>query len=172
VLDGVALDEVVRLRPLRVSDAAAHLAGCDRAIIDALGGGIPPTPGEIEDWLLFNASAWADAGPVVDLGIVEIASGTLAGCVGIQRGLDYLSPGQVNLSYALYPAFRGRGLATRSVRLAMEVARARGSVREFVIQVAPENVESVRVAERLGFQLERTEIGDSERVSWYVTTEL
>ena len=109
---------------------------------------------------------------MVDLGIEEVASGTLAGCVGIQRGLDYLSPGQANLSDALYPAFRGRGLATRSVRLAMEVARARGSVREFVIQVAPENVESVRVAERLGFRLERTETGTSERVCWYVRTEL
>jgi RimJ/RimL family protein N-acetyltransferase len=153
-----------------MSDAAAHLAGCDRAIVDRLGGGVPPSLEEVEGWLQSNATAWTHAGLVVDLGIEEVATGTLAGCVGVQRGLAYLKAGQVNLSYALYPAFRGRGLATRSVGLAMEVAMSRGSVSEFVIQVAPENVESVRVAQRLGFQLDRTETMGSERVCWYFRT--
>src|SRR5664280_3496999 len=68
--------------------------------------------------------------------IEDRQSGLLAGCVGIQRGLDYLSAGQVNLTYALYPQWRGRELATRAVRLAMEIGRRRGAVSEFVIRVA------------------------------------
>lgn len=92
-------------------------------------------------WLSANASAWAEGGLVYDLAVEEVDTDRLAGCVGIQRGLDYLSPGQVNLTYAVYPAWRGRGFATRAVRLSMQVARRRGTVAQFVIRVAPGNLE-------------------------------
>jgi len=36
-------DGVVSLPPLSSADAEAHLAGCERAIVDSLGGGEPIT---------------------------------------------------------------------------------------------------------------------------------
>ncbi len=102
--------------------------------------------------------------------MVEVATGRLAGCVGIQRGLDYLRPGQVNLTYALYPQCRGRGLATRAVRLAMEVARRRETAGEFVIRVAPDNLASIRVAQRLGFDLDRVTDDRLARLQWHVVS--
>ncbi len=44
-----------------------------------------------------------------------------------------------------------RGYATRAVRLAMSVALERQPVVEFVIRTAPDNPESLAVAERAGF---------------------
>lgn len=96
-------DETIRLRALRSDDAGAHLAGCDRIIIDRLGAGSQSTRDEVSRWLRQNAQTWVNGGDVFDLGIEDRQSGLLAGCVGIRRGLDYLSAGQVNLTYALYP---------------------------------------------------------------------
>jgi len=90
-----------------------------------------------------------NGGDAFDLGIEDRQSGLLADCVGSQRGLDYLSVGQVNLTYALYPQCRGRGLASRAVQLATEMGRRRGPVSEFVIRVATDNPESSRVATEL-----------------------
>ena len=144
-------DDHIALRPLAVSDADAHLAGCDEAIVERLGGGEPSSRSQIEAWLETNARAWASGGDVVDLGIKDLGTGLLCGCVGLQRGLDYLSRGQVNLTYALYPQWRGRGYATRAVRLSMQAAAGR-PVAEFVIRVAPDNPNSIAVAERAGFE--------------------
>lgn len=149
--DLLRTDGRIGLRPLSAADADAHLAGCDEVIIERLGGGEPSTREQIEEWLDANTDAWALRGPVVDVGITDLASMTLCGCVGIQRDLDYLTDGQVNLTYALYPPWRGRGYATRAVRLAMQVAVESRPVDEFVIRVAPENTQSVAVAERAGF---------------------
>jgi hypothetical protein len=101
--DTLIEDATIRLRALCTDDAGAHLAGCDQVIIDRLGGGTQSTRDEVSRWLRQNTQAWVNGGDVFDLGIEDRQSGLLAGCVGIQRGLDYLSAGQVNLTYALYP---------------------------------------------------------------------
>ncbi|WP_392543874.1 GNAT family N-acetyltransferase [Oryzobacter telluris] len=145
-------DGTIGLRPLVIDDTAAHLAGCDVLINERLGGGEPPREADVAQWLVGNAQAWEEAGEVVDLGVVDVASGELAGCVGIQRGLDYLRDGQVNLTYALYPGWRGRGYAVRAVRLATRLELARREVAAFVIRAAPDNPESIAVARRAGFE--------------------
>ncbi len=145
-------DDRIGLRPLAATDTEAHLAGCDDAIIERLGGGEPSSRGQIQAWLETHAHAWVSAGDVVDLGIEDLGSGLLCGCVGMQRGLEYLTTAQVNLTYALYPRWRGHGYATRAVRLAMRAAQTRDPVVEFVIRAAPDNPESIAVAERAGFE--------------------
>lgn len=151
-------DGTVGLRPLDVSDTAAHLAGCDDLITERLGGGEAPREADVAQWLHGNAVGWARRGDVVDLGVADVATGELAGCVGIQRGLDYLREGEVNLTYALYPPWRGRGWAARAVALAMRPEVARRPVARFVIRVAPDNPESVAVARRAGF----TDAGETD----------
>lgn len=151
-------DGTVGLRPLDVDDTAAHLAGCDVLIDERLGGGRPPREADVARWLHGNAVGWALGGDVVDLGIEDLASGELAGCVVIQRGLDYLRDGEVNLTYALYPAWRGRGWAARAVALAVRLEVARRPVARFVIRAAPDNPESLAVARRAGF----TDAGETD----------
>jgi RimJ/RimL family protein N-acetyltransferase len=163
-------DAVIELRPLSIEDVEAHLAGCDRAILDSLGGGESPTASQVLQWLTTNASAWARGEELIDLGIQDKATGSLCGSVGIQRGLDYLEPGQVNLTYSLYPNWRGRGYATRAVRLAMLSARHRGGVEQFVIRVAAWNGASIRVVQRLGFRFSHTSEDEHGRLQWFIGT--
>ncbi|MGW2334450.1 GNAT family N-acetyltransferase [Streptomyces sp. NPDC001685] len=75
---------------------------------------------------------------------------TLAGTIDLRFAAEGLTPGQVNVAYGLYPAWRGRGLATRAVLLVCGYAAAAGA-RAAVIQVEPGNAASVAVARRAGF---------------------
>lgn len=57
------------------------------------------------------------------------------------------------INYSLDAAFRGRGLATASVRTAIASFRAeRGEVTTLVAYVKPDNPASCRVFEKLGFE--------------------
>jgi RimJ/RimL family protein N-acetyltransferase len=164
----LAADGVVALRPLAPPDADAHLAGIDEAVLRSLGTDRRPTADEVSAWLTDNARAWATGGPVVDLGLVEIASGELVGVVGFQRDLDHLAPGQVNLTYTLYAGRRGRGLASRGVDLVMTVAAGRADVEEFIIRVARWNRASSAVARRLGFVASHVTDDEHGRLRWWV----
>ncbi len=137
---------------MRESDLASHAAGCDDPEITRwVNGGRPSTASEHLSWLRRQAAGWPGGADVVDLA-AEL-DGVLVGIVGIQRGLDYLQPGQVNLTYTVYPQHRRQGLATRATALSMDAARTRwpGQVHEFVIRCDPANAASAAVARSLGF---------------------
>jgi RimJ/RimL family protein N-acetyltransferase len=62
-----------------------------------------------------------------------------------------LAPPEAELAYGLYPAWRGRGFATRAVRLACDHLREHRDVRLAVIRTDPRNRPSAAVAVRAGF---------------------
>jgi ADP-ribose pyrophosphatase YjhB (NUDIX family) len=80
----------------------------------------------------------------------------------------YLSPGQANISYAVFPAWRGRGLATRAVRLLVEWLRERGDVREAVIRADPGNPASSAVARAAGFTYRGHTADEHGDLDWFV----
>ncbi len=160
-------DEVIGLRPLRVQDTDAQMAGEDAEIVRWLSGGWA-TEQRQREFLLGAGRAWHEGAPVVDLGIEELASEELVGMVGIQSGMSYLRDGQVNITYGLYPQARNRGLATRAVLLAMRLGRRRSPVREFVIRVHPDNAASARVARRAGYVFVTHTDDDEGSLDWYV----
>lgn len=164
----LADDGVAALRPLAPSDADAHLAGVDEAVLRSLGAERRPTADEVSAWLRGSERAWATGGTVLDLGLVDVDADELVGVVGFQRDLDYLAPGQVNLTYTLYAGRRGRGLATRGVALLMTLVSGRVEVREFVIRVAEWNRPSSAVARRLGFVASHVTDDEHGRLEWWV----
>jgi RimJ/RimL family protein N-acetyltransferase len=58
---------------------------------------------------------------------------------------------QAMVGYSLMPEWRGRGYATRSVRLVVEWAQRHAGIIRVVAGTAPDNVASQRVLERAGF---------------------
>jgi RimJ/RimL family protein N-acetyltransferase len=72
------------------------------------------------------------------------------GLVWLNRADDDPSTGA--LGYWLLPDARGRGLATRAVRLLSQWALERGEVRRLRIVTAVDNAHSRAVAERSGFR--------------------
>lgn len=142
-------DGIIALSPLRLDDVEAHLTGEDDLLVRWLSGG-PGTREGVEGYFRHCREQWETAGPLRAFGIRVDAGGVLAGTVDLRFAGEGLAPGQVNVAYGLYPSWRGRGLATRAVRLVCQYAADEGA-EEAVIRVEPENRASAAVARRAGF---------------------
>jgi len=165
-MDAALTDGTVTLVPLGPDDFDAHLAGEDAEIVRWLSGG-PATPNGLREYLKRCERWWSDGGPLHNFGIRTGSMLTLAGTMDVQTGLAYLAPGQVNLAYGLYPQWRGRGLATRAVRLACDYAATLGCA-EAVIRCEPENKASAAVAIRAGFAFsQRRSEPDGTVLDWH-----
>jgi predicted kinase/RimJ/RimL family protein N-acetyltransferase len=152
-------DGVVTLRCLRASDAAAVLAGEDDDQVRWLTEGHRSEPARLAAWISENRDEWRTGGPRRHLGVVDAASGELAGTVEAHLALPGLAPGTVNLSYAVFPRWRGRGFAARAVRLVCAWLAGTGTGTEVgwaaprtaLLRVDAGNVPSLRVARDAGF---------------------
>lgn len=165
-------DGVVTLRAWREPDVVASVAGHDDVIAHWSGHDSPPDHDErrrlIREWSDRWRAGQPCAGFVVEwdrrpVGNVEIIpSGTATG----------------SLSWTLYAGFRGRGLASRAVRVLADWALTEagqgglglGRVEAFV---EPENAASLRVATRAGLRREGVRrlapgTGDRREASEYV----
>jgi RimJ/RimL family protein N-acetyltransferase len=59
----------------------------------------------------------------------------------------------IEIGYSIVSSFQGRGYATELVRALVEHAFSTGNVRQIVAHTTPENVSSVKVLVKTGFQL-------------------
>jgi RimJ/RimL family protein N-acetyltransferase len=157
----------LRLRPLSVADVEAQLAGQDADIIRWVSGRRNARDEHLAH-LADAHAAWHDGAPMFDLGIELPVDETLVGLVGLQTGMSYLSPGQVNVTYALYPQWRGRGLASEAVEAAGLLAAQIFDVGALVIRTDPENFRSAALAVRLGYCFDHQTDDDEGLLDWYV----
>lgn len=137
------------LRPLERSHAEAHCAGEDEQTIRWLTGGRGTLERTLEyfDWLAANA-----AGSTGKRGFGVWVDERLAGYVDADPDNDDgLEPDDVNISYAVHPWARGRGIAVDAVGLICEFIRLHDLGRRVAIRVEPANTASVRVAQKAGF---------------------
>lgn len=145
-------DGRVQLRPFQLEDVAAHVAGDDPEQAKWLSGG-PSTIEGTSAWVDKNLKHWENGGPVFNFAVVDLATGQLAGMVEANtdwQRLDGLHEGDANISYALYPKFRGQGLISRAVALLEDFLRQKG-VKRAVIRVEPENAASIAIPVRLRY---------------------
>ncbi len=98
--------------------------------------------GMIEHWKTHGFGMWA---------VVDRATGEFAGECGL-RWLEDAS--DVELSYGLYPRFRGRGLATEAARAVLDYAVKVLGLDRIVALSRGDNSTSHRVLEKLGMTLE------------------
>jgi RimJ/RimL family protein N-acetyltransferase len=150
---GETSDDVplVVLRHFRADDALTHLRGEDEATTRWLSGGVS-TMESVTRWIQLTQDNWTSGGPRFTFAI-ETPVGELVGMIEIN--IDYshfagLEPGDANVSYGLYPEYRGRGLASSALLKVRDFMISKG-VQRAIIRVEPENVDSVRLAERCGY---------------------
>ena len=146
-------DGLVVLRLPRDADAPAIAAACRDPEIARW---IPvPIPYHLEDaraFVAFAAEAWT-SGRESTFVITDGASRTLAGSIAIHRRPD--DPGKAAVGYWLAPEARGRGAATRAVRLVVRWAFAvEPSLVRMELLTLVGNKASGRVALRAGFARE------------------
>jgi RimJ/RimL family protein N-acetyltransferase len=92
--------------------------------------------------------------------VIEVA-GEVVGWVD-HEGEDaheWLLPGQRNVGYHVFAPHRRRGIATRAVRLVLELLRADHGVREAAFLVDAENEPSLGVAQAVG-AIEREQVAN------------
>jgi len=143
-------DGVIFLRPLQLGDAADHLAGEDEEMAKWLSGG-RSTLATVEAYILRCQENWQSDGPLRAFGIFDSGTGQLIG--SIEANLAYRSvPGQLNVSYGVFPGWRGKGVAQRALDLMSSHLGNSTELSQMVVRIACENAASLRVIEKAGFQ--------------------
>jgi RimJ/RimL family protein N-acetyltransferase len=140
----------VQVRPLGPADVADYLALNQEPDVAGSHFGDPVTADSARQRCWHAEYRWL-SGELADCVIAESSTGAFAGTVQ----LVYREPGTRTgmLGYALLPAFRGRGFATRAVRLVADWADTIGLAR-LIAGTTPDNAGSRAVLLRAGFEFE------------------
>jgi len=142
-------DGVVALRPPTPDDVDAITAACqDPEIPRWTRVPSPYTRAHAIEFVERSARTW-DAGTDAPFMIVDAGSGTLLGAIGVHRFAGEDDGPEVG--YWLERGERGRGVATRALRLVSEWATRELGVR-LMLQADVRNTASRRVAEKAGFR--------------------
>jgi len=142
-------DGVILLRRQTAEDAADHLAGEDEEMAKWVSGG-RSTPTTVEAFIRNNQENWLSGGDRRSFGVFDCASNRLIGFIEVNLA-RIVEPGQVNVSYGIFPQWRRKGLALRAIDLMAQYLRTATETRQIVLRIAPENTASVRLAEKGGF---------------------
>lgn len=165
-------DGVVSLRPFRLEDAPAHLAGEDDEQIRWLGCGRASTLESVRAWIIRNEYDWEVGGPVSCFALWSVQHKALGGFVEANTDVERIAginAGDANVSYGVYPRMRGRGYASRAVRLVEEFLKER-RIRRAVIRVDPANISLLKIPQRLGYQLTGSTTEDGRTLDVYIKT--
>lgn len=110
--------------------------------------GVPAADDDQARAMLARIDGDMAAGVGLHWGIAPVGASRLAGTVGFYRGY----PDNVGeVGYALCAAYRGRGLMTEAVRLAVAFGFERLRLAAVVAYTAPDNLASQAVLARVGF---------------------
>ncbi len=141
-------DGIIVLDAHTLADVSAHLAGEDEEQARRFGWYPARSTEEgvrtaIERW----QEQWRSEGDTRAFALREATTGVLAG--GCEVRLRESERAEV--SYWVFPPFRGRGLACRGVQLLCEWAFAHLDVARIELYIEPDNSPSRGVARRAGF---------------------
>jgi RimJ/RimL family protein N-acetyltransferase len=138
VLDGHTMD-----------DAEAHRHGEDEEMRRRFDDPQPTAPATVEQTRA-AIGRWMDArvagGPMIAYAVRQRSGSLIGGCE-----VRLLSSDRANVSYWIFPQFRGRGYATRALRLLCESAARIEGLRRLEAHIGPDNIASQRVAQKVGF---------------------
>lgn len=134
-------DDVITLRSWRESDVPAQLAAFRDPVFERHSDWAPETEAA--------ALAALHTASQLDLAIVDGCDAVLGGV-----SLHSIVDGRAGIGYWLVPEARGRGVASRAVRLLSRWAFDSLGVARLELTCGPDNVASQRVAERCGFTRE------------------
>jgi RimJ/RimL family protein N-acetyltransferase len=144
-------DGVVALRPWTNDDVEAIAAACAEDEIARWLDQIPQ-PYTEDDARFYVAAAregWR-SGTEFNFAIVDAETAEVLGSIGVRR-LGGLDEGTAETGYWVKRETRGRGIATRALRLVSRWALHEAAVERLQLRADTENIPSQRVAEQAGF---------------------
>lgn len=144
----------LRLRAHRADDYAGCMAIWSDPDVTRYIGGRAFTAEEVWRRLLQYAGLWTLLGYGF-WAVEEKASGRYIGDIGfadLKRDLQPSLEGMLEFGWVLAPSAHGHGYASEAVAAALAWAQERLPALPAVCIIAPENLPSIRVAEKAGFQ--------------------
>lgn len=154
-------DGVITLRLWTPDDVAdVHAAVLDREIPRFTAIPANHTLEGVERWVNSRGEAMA-SGEDASFAVVDARTGELLGSAGVERSFDDPAIGETG--YWVVASARGRGVATRAVRLITDWAFDAMSLERLQITTHEENAASRAVAEKCGFRCEGTLRGYREQ---------
>src|SRR5262249_53336985 len=144
----------LRLRPHRPEDLRDCAAMWADPVVTRHIGGRPLTVEEVWARLLRYVGHWAWMG-FGHWAVEDKVTGAFVGEIGFadfRRDVEPSFGGAPELGWALVRQAHGRGLATEGVRAALAWGDARFGSARTVCMIDPENVASIRVAEKCGYR--------------------
>ena len=107
---------------------------------------------ELEKYLAYIHTVYSVFG-IGLCSVVQKESGEVIGWCGLQPiGDDETPMGRIELGYLIDKRYRGRGYAKEACRAILEYAFGRLELDEVYARIDEENVPSLRLAQKLGFQ--------------------
>ena len=132
-------------------DAFAALVADKEVIQHATYDGTPMTRAQAVNWLCYMLGHWHMHGFGI-WGVEEKSSGVLIGRIGLQF-LEWFD--DVELVWMLAASAWGKGFATEGARAAIDFGLNKLSLPRIAAVIRQENKASIRLAERLGMELEK-----------------
>ena len=139
-------DGTILLDAHRPEDAETHWREEDEEMRRRFDAIRPPTLDETRTAIARWIDGRAAGGPMFAYALREPSGRLVGGCELRMRSAEV-----ANLSYWLFPAFRGRGYAARAVAMLCRAAAGVEGLRWLQARIAPDNAGSRRVAEKAGF---------------------
>jgi len=151
-------DESLLMNAYAVDDAEAHLAGEDEEMRRRFDAPRPATLEETRAAMVRWIEGRRLGGPMFAYAVRQVSTGVLMGGCEARRPAEDV----IEVSYWLYPAFRGQGNATRALSLLSEAAGRIAGVRRIEAHISLDNLPSRKLAERAGF----VDVGEVEETAW------
>jgi RimJ/RimL family protein N-acetyltransferase len=150
-------DGVILLDAHTVEDAEAHLDGEDEEMRLRFDAPRAATLADIRAAMARWIEGRAAGGPMFAYALRQPSGRLMGGCE-----LRMLTPTSANVSYWVFPPFRRKGFAVRALTLLCEAAVHVDGLDRLEAHIAPDNLASRRLAERVGF----IEVGAVRETSW------
>jgi RimJ/RimL family protein N-acetyltransferase len=150
-------DGTVLLDPHRIDDAEAHPLGEDDEMRRRFDAVRPATLEETCQAIARWIAGRAEGRPMFAYALRGTSGQLIGGCE-----LRMRSESSANLSYWVFPSFRGRGHAVRAVNLLCAASARIPELRRLEMRISPDNESSRRVAEKAGF----SEAGTVQEKAW------
>ncbi|RSZ57110.1 GNAT family N-acetyltransferase [Massilia atriviolacea] len=129
------------LRTLAAARTPRHYVG------HAAPGALPPA--FVAQRALAHLEAGKSPGWCATFVMLRVSDQMVVGACGFK---DEPQDGQVEIGYGVASGWHGQGIATDAVRELARIAFASGAVERVLAQIAPDNIASLRVVGKLGFE--------------------